>query len=76
MITFYFENGAVATLRGKCLDLTTKKLGSGTEPKLKYYVELNGADPEATRKELGDLVENIIEHFLKPDKYPLIKPTD
>ena len=29
MITFYFECGAVATLRG-----------SGTEPKLKYYVEV------------------------------------
>lgn len=29
MITFYFENGCVATLRT-----------SGTEPKIKYYTEL------------------------------------
>eukprot|EP01127_Copromyxa_protea_P001976 TRINITY_DN11877_c0_g1_i1.p1 TRINITY_DN11877_c0_g1~~TRINITY_DN11877_c0_g1_i1.p1 ORF type:complete len:590 (+),score=154.46 TRINITY_DN11877_c0_g1_i1:177-1772(+) len=65
MITYYFENGAVATLRG-----------SGTEPKLKYYVELSGENPETTRAELNDLVENIITHFLQPEKYPLVRPTD
>ncbi|PRP84723.1 hypothetical protein PROFUN_07825 [Planoprotostelium fungivorum] len=39
MITFYFENGCVATLRG-----------SGTEPKLKYYVELSGAEEKEVRR--------------------------
>ena len=35
MITFYFENGCVATLRT-----------SGTEPKIKYYTELTGQPGE------------------------------
>jgi len=34
MITFYFDNNAIATLRG-----------SGTEPKLKYYIEYPNIDP-------------------------------
>lgn len=65
MITYYFENGAVVTLRG-----------SGTEPKLKYYCEMSGSDPVATEKELNDLVENIITHFLQPNKYEIFRPTD
>jgi phosphomannomutase len=35
-LTFTFRNGCVANLRG-----------SGTEPKLKYYVELHGSDKDA-----------------------------
>lgn len=35
MITFYFENGLVATLRT-----------SGTEPKIKYYTELCASPAE------------------------------
>ena len=35
MITFELENGTVMTLRG-----------SGTEPKLKYYIEAKGASME------------------------------
>jgi len=50
MLTFTFENGCVATLRM-----------SGTEPKLKYYCELNGNDPNVVREELNDLVENGIK---------------
>jgi len=65
MITYYFENGAVATLRG-----------SGTEPKLKYYVELSGKDPKAVSAELDDLVAHIITHFLQPDKFEIFKPKD
>lgn len=47
MLTFTFENGCVVTLRM-----------SGTEPKLKYYCEMGGSDPEKVRAELDDLVEN------------------
>ena len=47
MITFEFDNGCVVTLRV-----------SGTEPKVKYYAEMSGSDPEAVRMELQDLVEN------------------
>ena len=44
MITFTFENGAVCTLRG-----------SGTEPKLKFYVEAKGA----TREEMQDTLSSV-----------------
>eukprot|EP01121_Diplochlamys_sp_Union-15-3_P000581 TRINITY_DN10505_c0_g1_i2.p1 TRINITY_DN10505_c0_g1~~TRINITY_DN10505_c0_g1_i2.p1 ORF type:complete len:589 (-),score=89.15 TRINITY_DN10505_c0_g1_i2:11-1777(-) len=60
MITFYFDNGAVATLRG-----------SGTEPKLKYYIELGGEDRKATEAELTELVKEVIDNFLQPTKYGL-----
>lgn len=65
MITFSFANGCVATLRG-----------SGTEPKLKYYVELNGEDPEAVRKELDEVVDAIIHQLLQPSKNGLLPPKD
>lgn len=68
MITFHFENGAVATLRG-----------SGTEPKLKYYTELPGApgvDSKIVEAELSELVQEIIKHFLQPEKWGLQKPKD
>jgi len=66
MITFTFENGCSATLRG-----------SGTEPKLKYYVELCGSDnPAAVRERLMDMVALIIEEFLEPEKNGLVKPRD
>jgi phosphomannomutase len=38
-LTFTFENGCTANLRG-----------SGTEPKLKYYVELHGSDRDKVRR--------------------------
>lgn len=66
MITFEFENGAVATLRG-----------SGTEPKLKYYVEICGENNvDEVQRSLDDLVENIIETLLKPKKFELIPPKE
>jgi phosphomannomutase len=67
MITFFFENGAIATLRG-----------SGTEPKLKYYVELSGNANESERvdAELNRLVQAIIENFLEPSKNDLKPPAD
>jgi len=67
MITFFFENGCVATLRG-----------SGTEPKLKYYVELTGnnANQQQVRSTLDDIVENIIKYLLEPDQNGLERPED
>eukprot|EP01126_Amoeba_proteus_P057439 TRINITY_DN730_c0_g2_i4.p1 TRINITY_DN730_c0_g2~~TRINITY_DN730_c0_g2_i4.p1 ORF type:complete len:378 (+),score=75.49 TRINITY_DN730_c0_g2_i4:742-1875(+) len=65
MITFYFENGAVVTLRG-----------SGTEPKLKYYIELCGSDPVETKKDLMLLSKAIINNFLQPHRFPLVAPDE
>lgn len=67
MITFFFENGCVATLRG-----------SGTEPKLKYYIELPGDFKKEAQvtKELADMVKEICDHCLEPDKNCLTRPAD
>jgi len=65
MITFTFDNGAVATLRG-----------SGTEPKLKYYTDMRGEDPESTKNILNDMVQAIIHQLLEPEKNGLEKPKD
>jgi phosphomannomutase len=53
MITFTFANGCVATLRG-----------SGTEPKLKYYVEAIGADRAAAEAQLRLMQRAVEVHFL------------
>eukprot|EP00164_Ancoracysta_twista_P004135 GFYU01005555.1.p1 GENE.GFYU01005555.1~~GFYU01005555.1.p1 ORF type:complete len:590 (+),score=200.02 GFYU01005555.1:92-1861(+) len=64
MITFYFENGGVATVRG-----------SGTEPKLKYYVELPGkGDKAEVAKELDRLIDAIIQNCLRPEHNGLVAP--
>eukprot|EP01117_Protostelium_nocturnum_P019610 TRINITY_DN8546_c0_g1_i1.p1 TRINITY_DN8546_c0_g1~~TRINITY_DN8546_c0_g1_i1.p1 ORF type:complete len:601 (-),score=248.95 TRINITY_DN8546_c0_g1_i1:41-1843(-) len=65
MITFTFENGCVVTLRG-----------SGTEPKLKYYAELSGTDKEQVVSELNDVVAQIIQHLLEPERNGLVPPKD
>ncbi|RLN06350.1 hypothetical protein BBO99_00008133 [Phytophthora kernoviae] len=59
MITYTFANGCVATLRT-----------SGTEPKLKYYVELAGRvgqTREEVTRELRKQVEQIVELMLQPE---------
>jgi len=63
MLTFFFENGAIASLRG-----------SGTEPKLKYYIQISGTDPETLKRELEELVMEFITNFLQPEKFGLIPP--
>ena len=66
MITFTFENNCVVTLRG-----------SGTEPKLKYYVELYGnEDATVLHDRLVDMTQSVIDHFLQPEKNGLVKPRD
>lgn len=62
MITFFFENGACITLRG-----------SGTEPKLKYYAELPGAQGEADAT-LADMIQEMVKHFLRPEQNKLEPP--
>jgi phosphoglucomutase len=62
MITFFFDNGAIITLRG-----------SGTEPKLKYYAELPGAQGDADTV-LADMIKEMVEHFLRPVENKLEPP--
>ena len=67
MITLFFDNGCVCTLRG-----------SGTEPKLKYYIELNGdfakkADIDA---ELREMVATVPYITLQPVENGLTLPKD
>jgi phosphomannomutase len=63
MITFGFENGANCTLRG-----------SGTEPKLKFYIECHDANKEKAQEILKNLHAAIVENFLKPTFYGLDFP--
>ncbi|RLN88079.1 hypothetical protein BBJ28_00015457 [Nothophytophthora sp. Chile5] len=66
MITYTFANGCVATLRT-----------SGTEPKLKYYVELAGRvgqTREEVAKELKLQVQQIVELMLQPEANGLEQP--
>jgi len=55
MITYRFANGATSTLRA-----------SGTEPKIKYYVECNDPDPVASRVLTDRMTEAIIRELLQP----------
>lgn len=64
MLTFRFENGAVCTLRN-----------SGTEPKLKYYIEARATESAEKAKTLADeITHNIIQHFIEPEKNGLTAP--
>ncbi|KYQ89432.1 phosphoglucomutase [Tieghemostelium lacteum] len=65
MITFYFTNGSIATLRG-----------SGTEPKLKYYVESIGSDKLQVQQTLTKLVSLVIEKLLRPKENELTPPKE
>ncbi|RIB19197.1 hypothetical protein C2G38_2036248 [Gigaspora rosea] len=60
MITFGLENGCIGTLRT-----------SGTEPKIKYYIELSGSDKEKVTKELSNIVKGVADELLEPEKYGL-----
>ena len=66
MITYTFENGCVATIRG-----------SGTEPKLKYYIELAGKPKQPKEEVVSELMELsnvLLQTFLEPEKNGLIAP--
>ena len=61
MITFYFENGAVLTMRT-----------SGTEPKIKYYSEMVGQSRQSCLEKLDKLVAAMVDEFYQPSKNGLI----
>jgi phosphomannomutase len=67
MITFTLESGSVITLRA-----------SGTEPKIKYYIELKTepgkqqSDLDDVLQQLANLEKNVVEALLQPKKYGLI----
>lgn len=65
MVTLTLENGSIATLRA-----------SGTEPKVKYYIELitepGKEDVSSVLDELNKLEKDVIETLLQPAKYNLI----
>jgi len=65
MVTFTLENGSIATLRA-----------SGTEPKIKYYIELitepGKEDVGEVLKELNQLEHDVVETLLQPQQYNLI----
>ncbi|KAF4724646.1 Phosphoglucomutase-2, partial [Perkinsus olseni] len=61
MLTMYFENGGVVTIRA-----------SGTEPKVKYYCEISDKSGMGeAQKKLDDLVKTVVDYFLQPTKYGL-----
>ena len=49
---------------------------SGTEPKLKYYCELNGADRAEVDRQLTGVKEGIIHELLQPAENGLLPPND
>lgn len=66
LITFTLENGCVFTLRT-----------SGTEPKVKYYVEVcsppgTPVPEEELRVTLNKMVDAIVEEFLQPQVFGLL----
>jgi phosphomannomutase len=66
MLTFTFKNGATCTLRN-----------SGTEPKLKYYVEVVDYETkENAEKLLIDMTKAIVDEFIRPTEYSLVAKTE
>jgi len=67
MITFTLDNGSLATLRA-----------SGTEPKIKYYIELRtepgkqASDLGEVMVELNQLEKDVIETLLEPESNGLV----
>jgi len=55
MITFWFDNGATATIRN-----------SGTEPKLKFYVETkDDKDPQVAKALLAKMTDALLKEFMQ-----------
>lgn len=65
MITFTLENGSIATLRA-----------SGTEPKVKYYIELitepGKEDIDGVVRDFVKFENDVVQSLLQPTKYGLI----
>jgi phosphomannomutase len=64
MITIFFKNNAVVTIRA-----------SGTEPKVKYYSEMSSRNsPEEAKEQLDQVVEIIKREFYKPHINKTLEP--
>lgn len=67
MVTFFLKNGSITTLRA-----------SGTEPKIKYYIELITApgktqnDLDSVIAEMDQLEADVVETLLRPKQFGLI----
>ncbi len=62
MVTFRLDNGGTCTVRN-----------SGTEPKLKYYVECSGSSQEKADEVTANVASALIESVLQPKKFGLIE---
>lgn len=61
MITFYFKNGATITLRT-----------SGTEPKIKFYLEMVADSKEKVQADIGKMSDLLITEWYQPEKYGFV----
>jgi len=62
MLTLRFEGGSSVTLRN-----------SGTEPKLKYYVECVGSSKEEAKRKCDELAGVVLPELLQPEVNGLMK---
>ena len=62
MLTLRLEGGSTVTLRN-----------SGTEPKLKYYVECVGSSEEEAKRKCEELASFVLPELMQPDVHGLIK---
>jgi len=65
MITFSFEDGSTCTLRN-----------SGTEPKLKYYMECADDTRDKATARVEALKQAVIQELMQPNKFGLVPPKD
>jgi phosphoglucomutase / phosphopentomutase len=61
MITFYFDNSCILTIRT-----------SGTEPKIKWYSEIKSTSTNKSRKEVKDELDDLVHHMVKEFYQPEI----
>ncbi len=77
MITLTFEE---IVIDGHAFNGVATIRGSGTEPKLKYYVEANslpsGPGFAATKQVARDIAHDVIHNILRPLEYGLTPPAD
>lgn len=60
MITCELDDGAVFTVRG-----------SGTEPKIKLYIECQGTSSQEAKKGATGILEDLLREWFKPEEYGL-----
>jgi phosphoglucomutase/phosphoglucomutase/phosphopentomutase len=60
MLTFYLQNGCVATIRTP-----------GTEPKIKRYIEIGADDKAKATKDLAEVTKAVQDDLLQREKHGL-----